>query len=260
MSIDKPYHRTYRKMKKNGNSGYSQWAYIKDPSYAKNPEHYTRSYAILQNDLFHLFEYIEPSDKNLPTFSFRIYELFLRTCTEIETNFKAILVENGYCPKYKKGSKKGKKRGEKDWNINDYKKIDKTHHLSSYKITFPLWDGKENTKEPFKRWKDGKNLQWYEEYNGCKHDRYKNFDLANLKNLLQAISGLNILLYAQFKDIDFAPGNTVLALQGNEYGDNYSIGDYFIIEEPNDWKDSEIYQFDWNELKQEKNKFQKLFT
>lgn len=40
--------------------------------------------------------YIEPSDDNKDTYSHRIYELYLRTCTEFEANAKFILKSNGY--------------------------------------------------------------------------------------------------------------------------------------------------------------------
>ena len=80
MAINKPFHRNYREMIKGPNSGFSSWAYIVDREYAKEPEHYTRAYHIIQNDLIQLFEYVEPADENWQTYSFRIHELFMRTC------------------------------------------------------------------------------------------------------------------------------------------------------------------------------------
>ena len=73
MSFDKPFHRNFRPVKKGHNSGYSDWAYIVDRHYSDHPEHYTRAFAILQKDIIGLFEYIEPSDINLVTYSFRIH-------------------------------------------------------------------------------------------------------------------------------------------------------------------------------------------
>jgi hypothetical protein len=54
--------------------------------------------------------YVEPADKNLECYSYRIHALLLRACIELEANCKAILKENGY-------SKGG------NWKIDDYKKI-----------------------------------------------------------------------------------------------------------------------------------------
>ena len=134
MSLTKPFHRNFRGFIPGPNSGYSQWAFIVDRQYAKSPEHYVRAYLLIQNDLQRLFEFIEPSDKNLQTYSYRIHELFMRTCIEIEANFKAILLENVFNPVDRHGSP----RPEKSWNINDYKKVNTTHHLSSYKIHVPI--------------------------------------------------------------------------------------------------------------------------
>ena len=70
--------------------------YILDPDYAKSPEHYVRSFLLIQEDILRLFQFIEPSDINLQTYSFRIHELYMRICIEIEANFKAIFDENKY--------------------------------------------------------------------------------------------------------------------------------------------------------------------
>ena len=51
MSINKPFHRNYRPVKDGFNSGYSDWAYIIDKEYAKNPEHYVRAFLMIQKDI-----------------------------------------------------------------------------------------------------------------------------------------------------------------------------------------------------------------
>lgn len=80
-------------------------------------------------DLQELFDYVEPADKNLECFSYRIHALLLRACVEVEANCKAILKENGYWK-------------AKDMNMNDdYRKIDSTHMLSSYQVRVPNWGG-----------------------------------------------------------------------------------------------------------------------
>jgi hypothetical protein len=56
MSETKPFHRNFRGIKEGYNSGYSSWAYVNDRDYAKNPEHYTRAFGIIQADLIKLFE------------------------------------------------------------------------------------------------------------------------------------------------------------------------------------------------------------
>lgn len=259
MSLNKPFHRTYRKIKEGFNSGFIDWAYIVDHEYSIEPEHYTRAFSIIQQDIFKTFEYIEPADKNETTYSFRIHELFMRVCIEIEANFKAILRENIFTPVFKKGTNKGKQRSEEYWNINDFKVINKTHHLDEYSVEIPIWKGQNKIRRPFYDWKDDKSLKWYQAFNNSKHDRVNKFQEANFKNLMDAFSGLFVLLSAQFRTEDFNPGNTLLSVGSDGYyKGNFGIGGFLMVNFPNDWNEDELYEFNWSELKNEKVKFQKI--
>ena len=259
MSFNKPFHRNYRPIKKGLQSGYSDWAYIIDKNYSKTPEHYTRAFLIIQEDILKLFQFVEPSDTNEKTFSYRIHELLMRTCIEVETNFKAILKENIFTPEYRSGRKAGQLRPEKKWNINDFKIINKTHHLDDYSIELPFWKGSENIRNPFLEWKTNGELTWYQAYNSSKHDRLNNFEDANLKNLIDAYSGLCVLLSSQFRHVDFQPGVDNIETSGYCYfGGGFGIGDYLIVDYPDDWNDNEMYDFDWTKLKSESNRFEKV--
>lgn len=246
-----PFHRNYRGFVNRPNYGY-----IVDPGYAQSPEHYVRAFLLIQNDLQKLFEYVEPSDCNLDTYSYRIHELLIRTCVEIEANFKAIFKENIYNPK----DKNGRLKKEKYWNIHDFKKINVTHHLSSYKVLIPIWDGENSIFEPFKDWKQkDSRLDWYTAYNMSKHDRHSQFKVANFKNMLNAITGLLVLLSAQFRTEDFSSRQDSLALVGHSYYSmEAAIGDFFRIEFPSDWSEAEKYDFDWSELKKKEKRFEKI--
>lgn len=258
IAIPRPYHRNYRGFVPGPNSGYSQWAYIVDRSYAQFPEHYVRAFLLIQHDLLDLFEYVEPSDLNLDTYSHRIYNLFIRACIEIEANFKAILRENIYTPT----SKGEKPRTENEWNMTDYIKVNVTHHLSSYKVHLPIWSGKQSTIVPFEDWNRSSHLSWYRAYNISKHDRAKGFESANFSNMLHAVSGLLALLSSQFGTQDFSPTNPVLGLDIDSYYSNMpgesAIGGYFRVEFPNDWRDEEMYDFNWSVLKSQSHRFDKF--
>jgi hypothetical protein len=244
MPIAKPFHRIYRELVKRSNSGYSSWAFIVDKDYAKTPHHYTRAFLILQEDIKNLFEYVEPSDINLSTFSYRIHELLMRTCIEVEANFKAILRENIYTPVYKGGSKVGQKRTEEYWNINDYSKVNKTHHLADYFAEYPFWRGFKNRFQPFANWNSGLSLSWYQAYNDTKHDKNEKFELANLENLLTAFSGLFVLLSSQFNCQSFGTGSTLLSLDTDSYFEGtFGIGEYLKLEFPQNWTEEEKYDF-----------------
>ncbi len=255
MSLDRPFYRNYRPMVDGQNSGYSDWAYIVDKEYAQAPEHFTRAFLMIQSDLRKLFEYVEPCDKCLETHSFRIYELFIRTCIELEANFKAILKENIYTPTKTDGSQ----RDEKDWKIYDYQKVNTTHHLDDYEVIVPIWSGVHNAYKPFSEWKIGNNIPWYQAYNNCKHDRMQNFQEANLNNLIQSVTGLFVLISSQFRTESFSPGQTSLSVGIDSYYEgNFGLGDFFIVKFPTNWTDDEKYGFDWSILKTQQGRFKKI--
>ena len=249
--FSKPFHRIYRRVPNGPNAGYSSTAYITDPDYAKAPSHYVRAYKLIQSDLQKLFEYVEPSAESLCTYSFRIHELLMRTCIEVEANFKAILVENKYTPEIS--------RFGPIFNIGVYKKINQSHRLSDYEVLLPEWNGERRIWKPFEAWGTGKSLEWYQSYNASKHDRKEAFNAANLEVLINAVAGLLVLLSSQFETEDFSAGKRVLAISGY---DNHefepAIGSMFRIRFPNSWSEDELYDFDWNELKDQEDHFQKF--
>lgn len=238
-------------MKKAPNSGYSGWAYIIDKDYAKNPEHYLRAFNLIQADLIKLFEYIEPSNESLKTYSYRIHELLMRTCIETEANFKAILDENVYTPNINRF-------GNPIYNMSVYKRINITHHLSSYETILPIWNGDRKVIKPFKAWESNDTLAWYEAYHASKHNRQEEFKNANLENLLYAVSGLLVILSSQFQNQTFSAESMVLSIGYDYHEGSEAIGGLFRIIYPTDWKEDEMYDFNWSELVKEDIRFQKI--
>jgi len=237
MTVKKPFRRTCRPFKNGKYFG----NYFYHEKYARDPQHYIRAYLLLQNDLENLFSYVEPADQNLKTYSHRIQQLLMRCCVEVEANLTAILSENNYT-----------KRKMNDWTMADYKSVDFSHRLSSYKVRLPGWNGKENIYQPFEPWKNQEKLPWYDAYNKSKHDRHNNFSKAKFKALLASMCGLTALITAQFFDIDFKPGKIGLAIafEGYDSDDGMisAIGNMFRVGLPDDWLEEERYDFDWNEL------------
>lgn len=148
---------------------------------------------------------------------------------------------------------------ENTWNIHNYRIVNKTHHLSSYKVFIPIWDGTQSTFKPFADWAKTNDLFWYQAYNSSKHDRKSAFKKANFSNLLNAVAGLLVLLSSQFRTENFASGSIALATEGNDYySGEPALGEFFHIEFPNDWSEEEKYNFNWDELKKEPDRFQKI--
>jgi len=215
------------------------------PKFAQSPGHYVRAFLLILKDLQELFDYVEPADKNIACYSYRIHALLLRACVEVEANCKAILKENGY-------SKSG------DWNMNDYKKIEKTHLLSDYQVKVPHWTGTKSTRTPFSAWSTKSPLPWYEAYNTTKHDRHSEFEQATFDQLLEACCGLLVVLSAQFETNDFSPGNSHLVLEEPGDGMESGIGGYFRVRFPSTWPEDQRYDFDWQQLRNEADPFQNI--
>lgn len=257
MGQPKPFHRIYRRVRTGRNAGFSSWNYIIDRDYAKNCEHYTRAYFIIQKDLEKIFEYVEPSDESFNTYSYRIHELLMRTCIEVEANFKAILEDNIF-----------RNDNGRILNMSHYVRIEKSHNLSDYEVSLPIWRGGPRTFKPFSNWKTYTGEEgakkwspdWYSAYNYSKHNRQKDFNQANLGNLLNAVAGLLVVISSQFVTEDFSAAPTTMSINGSKYEYHSmgpAIGSLFRISFPDNWDEHDVYDFDWNQLRDRPDRFQK---
>ncbi len=232
MGLKKPYYRIYRENKKSDNK------YLRSPEYSQDTTSLKRAFHMLQEDLKKIFEYIEPHTDNYNTYSHRLYELFLRICTEIESNFKGILQANGYV-----------KSNSYNWNIKDYYKVEAVTKLSSYELKIKL-SNKEEVLKPFKDWSERSRLSWYQDYNTVKHNRLNNFNKANLKNVLTALAGLHALLYSQFQSgmFNLYGGSSAIIIGKNGIASSLN-SNIFILQSIGSWSEEEKYDFNWDEIK-----------
>lgn len=250
MAVPRPYRRIVRPFTDGQYAEGGRWMYIQHSQYTKeggHPAHFIRAFLIIQEELKNIFNFIEPSDANLHVYSFKIHQLMMTTCMEIEANFKAIFLDNG-CDLGNNG------------NILTYHQLEKSHLLSGYQIKLPIWNGKKNIFSPFKPWRNTKRkeMKWYQAYNNLKHNRHKNFSQANLDNLLNAIAGLAILLTAQFRDRTFPPPPDVLSISLEQNTDGFEpcIGEYFTVRYPTNWPKKDRYDFNWQQLDSLEDPFQ----
>lgn len=225
--VQKPYYRIYR-------SRQAYDAYILDPRYAEDRHLLCRAYSILEDDLKHLFQYVEPSDSNLSVFSHRTYELLLRASTEFENNCKAILMANGYNTPIRK-----------NWSIEDYYKTEAATRVSQYKLRINIWHPNAKILQPLKGWGCGHTLDWYQDYNCVKHDRSRYFYKASLANTLDAVAAVFTVLYAQFGDNAFSAYNVANEHDYDDDGFEYFGESLFNVKPFRDWTDNEAYVFSW---------------
>lgn len=136
-----------------------------------------RDLAVLIQKLQEILLYVEPSKICLQTYSHKLRELLILSCTEFECSMK----------NYNFGNNE---------RTSDYIKILDLVDLRKYKVDLAGYS-ETFTSRPFSTWrKDNptKSLHWYDAYTQTKHDRTKAFNLATLENCLNAISA-NLILF-----------------------------------------------------------------
>ncbi len=239
-----PYHRCLRPFVERSNSKCSARYCLNDDDYAQKPYAFTKAFLELQKEILELFTYVEPAYNNRFTYSYRIQQLFIRVCIELEANFKAIISENKY---------------SKDinwWDINDYWKINFSHKLSEYKVYMPNWDGENKEFTPFENWKKSPRLSWYRAFQHTKHNRASRLCEANLGNLMNAFCGLFVVLTAQFGNEDYSTGPILVSVSGRDayYGCDFGIGNMLKAIYPI-WNEDEKYDIDWADVCESPDRF-----
>ncbi|MCC4261564.1 hypothetical protein LL270_12975 [Pseudomonas aestusnigri] len=146
-----------------------------------------RAYRNIQSALDDLFNYIEPSEITLTTYSHKIRELLILACTEVECLLVNTITKNGY-----------KKKNQ--YSTKDYIKCKSILGLSSYEVQLTQYPTLK-TFTPFLGWccdNTTATLPWYKAYNAVKHNRSENIKDANLNHLLNAVAAIHILLESQY--------------------------------------------------------------
>ncbi|MFO0802652.1 MAG: hypothetical protein U0791_05960 [Gemmataceae bacterium] len=220
-------------------------SYVLDERYSPGRSQRLHAYSLLERELLRVFDYVEPADKNLPTFSHELYQLLLRACTEVETNATLILKLNGYASP------------RNNWNILDYFKVESACRLSQYSVRFDVWRGTRSTFKPFSAWATTHTLPWYKAYNDVKHDRSSEFECASLSNVMEAITAVLVILFAQF--------NTAALSRFRPFGMTTENDGFFSIpngmfevQPPCSWAIEEQYEFDSKTLLATREPFKKF--
>lgn len=171
--------------------------------------------AALREQLERICRVVHPTEKTFGTFGHDIRNLLILASTEAEAHFKGVLKSNG-C------SANGTK---------EYAKLSPAMKLGEYAISFPFYPWLE-AKRPFEGWGPSatptKDLKWYDAYNAVKHDRETQFELSTLENAFLAVSGVVVMMAAQFGWVDG------LRQRGR-------LTDFFQLNAAPKWHPSEVY-------------------
>jgi hypothetical protein len=142
----------------------------------------------LMSDLDRICRTVHPAGDNLKTYGHDIRNLLLLACTEVEAQWRGVLVANGI--------------EKKSFSSKDYIQLSPAMKLPEYVVSFSNYPWIESIR-PFEGWATEtaaptKSLGWYEAYNAVKHNREAEFAKGTLENVFQAVSACVVMLAAQY--------------------------------------------------------------
>lgn len=156
-------------------------------------------YQIIEEDFLNFIKIIPINDDNhLKIYSPILRDIILRCCIQIEIFFKEWSkydFDSNLHNKYNETNKKtGKKKGSRNWKFDDY--FPKKNKLvSTILYVSPL----DKNIEPFANWSqklegvDENIPEWWDTYNGIKHDGVNYLKKATLKTALESLGALFLL-------------------------------------------------------------------
>ena len=137
-------------------------------------------FVALERDLEIVSRYIEFSEPNFQVFSIELAHLLFAAASEADVVAKLL------CEHVSPAAPRG--------NINEYKEIllPEIPDLPATSVFVPRYG---LTFEPWSNWVGPSNPDWWRSYNNVKHERAAYFHEATLKNALNALGGLLILIF-----------------------------------------------------------------
>lgn len=133
----------------------------------------------LDDDVARLSRYLELTNANFEAYSLELARILFAAASEVD------VVAKMTCEQLDAASNAT--------NINQYREkiVGNQALLTETRVHIPRYG---LTLDPWERWRTGSNPLWWEAYNNVKHHRHTHFSEANLKNALNAVAGLFVLL------------------------------------------------------------------
>lgn len=145
-----------------------------------HPPHWSY-YLSLEDDLITTNRYVEICEDNLDTFSTQFTRLLLAAASEVDVVAKTLCAQIDPHSKPK--------------NIEEYRQLIVPEFPAIPAIEMGIEWNPLRIK-PWESWaaSDPSSPDWWQAYNGVKHERNTNFRSGNLRNALEAIAGLYCLV------------------------------------------------------------------
>ena len=169
----------------------------------------------IEQDLDRLSRYIEFDKKNFKCFSIEIARILLAAGAETDVVCKRIC--------------RGINAHPRAENILNYRSLIKPHYsgIPKFQVLVPRFG---LTLKPWDSWKNSNGVPlWWTAYNKLKHQRDTEYDKANLKNALNAVAGLFVLVLYLYKDKaergELVPSPQLLRPDERHFG-GFNVGGY----------------------------------
>jgi hypothetical protein len=193
--------------------------------------------SLLTGRLSEAFQTVHPEEANFATYGSEFRNILILAATEVEAQWKGILVANQYT-----GS-----NGR--LTTNDYVKLEPALRLADYAVRWPQYPWM-NAICPFGEWEQSsptRSLDWYHAYNSVKHDREQNFAKASLLHAIKAVAAVYVMIGAQFGFSELIQASNFRDVYQLTRIPKWTIGDThgFLHHERTDWEGTATpYPFD----------------
>jgi hypothetical protein len=137
-------------------------------------------YIALEQDMEQVARFVEFSENNYNTYSIELAHLLIAASSEVDVVSKALCsLTSPTLPRE---------------NINDYRAALGTSlpDLHAQQVYLPRYG---LTLTPWTNWASNTNPDWWRSYNRVKHHRHEHYEEANLKNALNALAGLFLIMF-----------------------------------------------------------------
>ncbi|MFC0682903.1 hypothetical protein ACFFGH_34175 [Lysobacter korlensis] len=145
----------------------------------------------LERDLESAARYVEFAEANMATYSIEFAHLLFAAASEADVVAKLL------CKKLAADMPRG--------NIDHYRAALK-QHLPEVVTTPVLVPRYGLTLHPWSNWAEEKNPAWWRSYNNVKHERDSHYAEATLKNALNSLAGLMVLVLHHYSSAPLVSG------------------------------------------------------
>ncbi|MCO7227530.1 hypothetical protein [Pleionea sp. CnH1-48] len=181
--------------------------------FQKNSLLHWNYFLAMEDDLEKVARYIEISKRNRNVYSLELARMLMASSAEVDVLLKSL------CARFDSGAKAD--------NINKYYPIvsQSIPNVLQFPVSLPKWG---MSLSPLSSWKEGCPPKWWTANNKVKHHRHeaKNYEKANLKNVLNSIAALYILNLYFYKEQAESGGLTPVQ--------KLFYSDYILTSEPSE--------------------------